>query len=37
VLVALFAVIFLGERPALKDWLGILLVASGVVLLAFKR
>jgi bacterial/archaeal transporter family protein len=37
VLVALFAVIFLGERPALKDRLGILLVASGVVLLAFKR
>ena len=37
VLVALFAVIFLGERPALKDWLGIFLVASGVVLLALKR
>ena len=37
VLVALFAVIFLGERPALKDWLGIFLVASGVLLLALKR
>src|SRR6476646_79177 len=37
VLVALFAVMFLGERPALKDWLGIFLVASGVVLLALKR
>lgn len=36
VLVALFAVIFLGERPVLKDWIGILLVASGVVLLAIK-
>jgi transporter family protein len=37
VLVALFAVVFLGERPALRDWLGITLVASGVVLLALKR
>jgi len=37
VLVAIFAVIFLGERPALKDWCAILLVASGVVLLALKR
>ncbi len=37
VLVAIFAVIFLGERPALKDWLGIGLVASGVLVLAFKR
>ena len=37
VLVALFAVAFLGERPALRDWLGITLVALGVVLLALKR
>jgi transporter family protein len=37
VLVAIFAVIFLGERPALKDWLGIVLVGVGVVVLAFKR
>ena len=37
VLVAIFAVIFLGERPALKDWLGIFLVGTGVVVLAFKR
>ena len=37
VLVALFAVVFLGERPALRDWLGITLVAAGVVLLALKR
>ena len=37
VLVALFAVIFLGERPALKDWMGIFLVAGGVVLLGIKR
>jgi transporter family protein len=37
VLVALFAVIFLGERPALREWFGILLVALGVLILAFKR
>lgn len=37
VLVAIFAVIFLGERPSLRDWTGIGLVASGVLLLAFKR
>jgi bacterial/archaeal transporter family protein len=37
VLVAFFAVVFLGERPALRGWLGITLVAAGVVLLALKR
>jgi transporter family protein len=37
VLVALFAVIFLGERPAAREWLGIGLVAAGVVVLALKR
>ncbi|HDL4604024.1 TPA: EamA family transporter [Mannheimia haemolytica] len=37
VLVTLFAVIFLGERPSGQDWLGIGLVAGGVLLLAFKR
>ena len=37
VLVAIFAVIFLGERPSLRDWSGIGLVASGVLLLALKR
>lgn len=35
--VAVFAVIFLGERPMIKDWLGILLVAGGVVMLGLKR
>ena len=34
VLVAVLAFIFLGERPSTTDWLGILLVASGVILLA---
>ncbi len=37
VLVVIFAVIFLGERPSVRDWGGIGLVASGVLLLAFKR
>ena len=37
VLVAVFAYLFLGERPAPKDWLGIALVAGGVLVLAFKR
>jgi transporter family protein len=34
VLVAVFAFAFLGERPALHEWLGIALVAAGVVVLA---
>lgn len=37
VLVAVFAYVFLGERPAARDWLGIALVASGVLLLAIRR
>ena len=37
VLVAIFAVAVLGERPAPRDWLGITLVAAGVILLALKR
>ena len=37
VLVAVFAVIFLGERPSPRDWLGITLVAIGVLTLALKR
>ena len=37
VLVAIFAYVFLGERPAPRDWLGIGLVACGVLVLAFKR
>jgi transporter family protein len=34
VLVAILAFVFLGERPSTMDWLGILLVASGGILLA---
>ena len=37
VLVAVFAVIFLHERPSFRDWTGILLVAVGVLVLALKR
>jgi transporter family protein len=37
VLVALFAVLFLGERPSVRDWFGILLIAGGVVVLGLKR
>ncbi|CAM5778555.1 EamA family transporter [Castellaniella caeni] len=37
VLVAVFAFAFLGERPSVRDWSGIALIAGGVLLLAFKR
>ena len=37
VLVALFGVVFLGERPSLNGWLGIALIAAGAVLIVFKR
>ncbi|MFZ3321510.1 MAG: EamA family transporter [Usitatibacter sp.] len=36
-LVAIFAVIFLGERPSLREWGGIALVGAGVLVLGFKR
>ena len=37
VLVALFGVVFLGERPSLNGWVGSALIAAGAVLIAFKR
>lgn len=37
VLVAIFATIFLGERPSAREWFGIILVGSGVVILGFKK
>ena len=37
ILVALFAFVFLGERPGAREWLGILLVGAGVIVLALKR
>src|SRR5258707_12205794 len=36
-LVAIFAVIFLGERPTPREWGGILLVGAGVLVLGFRR
>jgi len=37
VLVAVFAFAFLGERPSVRDWTGIAMVAGGVLVLALKR
>lgn len=37
VLVALFAFVFLGERPSATGWLGIALIAAGAVLLAIRK
>ena len=36
VFVAVFAVLFLGERLALPNWLGVGLVACGAVLVAYR-
>jgi bacterial/archaeal transporter family protein len=36
VLVALFGVAFLGERPSLNGWIGIAMIAGGAALIAFK-
>lgn len=36
VLVAVFGVVFLGEKLSSFDWLGILLIASGAVIIALK-
>ncbi len=35
ILVALFGVLFLGEHLALHNWLGVTLVATGVILIAW--
>lgn len=35
-LVALLAVAFLGERPSVKDWVGIALVGAGTIVLALR-
>ena len=37
VLVTVFAFAFLGERPSFREWSGVVMVAGGVLLLAFKR
>ncbi|MFZ6876394.1 EamA family transporter [Undibacterium sp. Di27W] len=37
VFVAIFAFLFLEERPSLQEWSGIALVCAGVLVLALKR
>lgn len=37
VMVAIFATLFLGEQPNLREWAGLGLVAAGVVLIAWRR
>ncbi len=36
-LVALFAFLFLNERPSVREWVGILMVGAGVLVLALRR
>ena len=36
-LVAVFAFLFLNERPSVREWVGILMVGAGVLVLGFKR
>jgi transporter family protein len=36
VLVAVCAFAFLGERPSLREWAGIVMVAAGVLTLAIR-
>lgn len=37
VLVAIFAFVFLSERPSVREWTGIAMVAGGVIVLSLKR
>lgn len=37
VFVALFAVVFLGERPSGSSWFGIALIAAGAVIIVWKK
>lgn len=34
--VAVFAVLFIGERPTGREWFGILLVGAGAIVLGLK-
>ena len=36
VFVAVFAVLFLGERLSLPNWLGVVLISCGAVLVAYR-
>jgi transporter family protein len=35
-MVAVFAVIFLGERLTLPNWAGVILIGAGAILVAYK-
>jgi bacterial/archaeal transporter family protein len=36
-LVAVFAFLFLNERPSAREWVGIFMIGVGVLILAYKR
>jgi transporter family protein len=36
VLVAVFGVMFLGERLSMPNWLGVALIAVGAILVAYR-
>ena len=36
-LLAVFAFLFLNERPSVREWVGILMVGAGVLVLALRR
>ena len=36
-LIAVFAFLFLDERPSIREWTGIFLIGIGVLVLAFKK
>jgi bacterial/archaeal transporter family protein len=35
-MVAVFAVLFLGENLSLPNWLGVVMIAGGTILLAWR-
>ena len=37
VMVAVFAFLFLGERPSTREWTGIILVGAGVIVLSLRK
>jgi transporter family protein len=37
VLVAVFAIAFLNERPSVREWIAILMIGAGVLVLALQR
>jgi transporter family protein len=36
-MVAVFAFLFLNERPSVREWVGIFLVGAGVLIIGFKK